>query len=144
MAPLLTGVVIVTHGSHGTEMLRAAQVIVGELPQVSVVTIGPGETVERAGVRIEAATYTVDGGLGVLFLVDLHGSTPANICLSLLDGAHNVEVLCGLNMAMLIKLATCERKDGPRALAELLKQTGRRSIRLGSELTGRINLETNE
>jgi PTS system mannose-specific IIA component len=119
-------------------MLREAQTIVGTIPQVLALTLTGSDAPEAIMAKLEAASYTVDQGAGVLFLVDLHGSTPSNLCLSLMDGAHNAEVLCGLNMAMLIKLATCERKDGPRELADLLRHTGRRSIRLGSEITGRI------
>jgi mannose PTS system EIIA component len=137
----ITGVVIVTHGKHGAEMLNEAQSIVGPLPQAAVVTVAGPEPIEAVNARLEAACYTMDQGAGVLFLVDLHGSTPSNLCLTLMDGAHDVEVLCGLNMAMLIKLATCERKNGPQELAALLKATGRRSIRLGSEITGRVEAD---
>lgn len=141
MAAAITGVVIVTHGKHGAEMLKEAQSIVGKIPQAAVVTVANKEPVDAVNAKLEAACYTMDQGVGVLFLVDLHGSTPANLCLNLMDGTHDVEVLCGLNMAMLIKLATCDRKDGPQELAELLKATGRRSIRLGSEITGRIQVD---
>ena len=141
MSAAITGVVIVTHGKHGAEMLKEAQSIVGKLPQTAVVTVANKEPVDAVNAKLEAACYTMDSGAGVLFLVDLHGSTPSNLCLQLMDGAHDVEVLCGLNMAMLIKLATCDRKDGPQGLAELLKATGRRSIRLGSEITGRIQVD---
>jgi mannose PTS system EIIA component len=141
VAAAITGVVIVTHGKHGAEMLNEAQSIVGKIPQSAVVTVVNKEPVDAVNANLEAACYTMDQGAGVLFLVDLHGSTPANLCLNLMDGTHDVEVLCGRNMAMLIKLATCERKDGPQELAELLKATGRRSIRLGSEITGRIQVD---
>ncbi|HJZ86406.1 MAG TPA: hypothetical protein VKN99_14595 [Polyangia bacterium] len=137
----MTGVVVVTHGLHGAEMVRDTQAIVGDLPELRVVTVSTTDPPEITNARLETASYEVDSGLGVLFLVDLHGATPSNLCMALMDGAHNVEVLCGLNMAMLLKLATCERKDGPRDLAELLLQTGRRSIRLGSEITGRLHIE---
>jgi len=136
-----TGVVLVTHGRHGAEMLKEAEAIVGKLPDTKVVTVTTTDPPETTNARLQAARHQVDSGLGVLFLVDLHGSTPSNLAMAFMDGTQEIEVLCGLNMAMLIKLATCIRKEGPRDLAELLKQTGRRSIRLGSEITGRLNIE---
>jgi len=140
----MTGVVLVTHGRHGAEMLKEAEAIVGKLPDTRVVTVTATDPPEVTNAKLQTARYEVDSGRGVLFLVDLHGSTPSNLAMGFMDGAYEVEVLCGLNMAMLIKLATCMRKEGPRDLAELLKQTGRRSIRLGSEITGRINIEDYE
>src|SRR5262249_55560013 len=128
----------------GAEMLREAEAIVGELEATKAVTVVASDPPERTNARLETAAYEVDAGAGVLFLVDLHGSTPANLCLAFMDGAHNVEGVCGLNMAMLIKLATAERRGGPQDLAELLRSTGRRSIRLGSEITGRIRVDERE
>jgi PTS system mannose-specific IIA component len=119
-------------------MLKAAQGIVGEIPRTRAMSAVNSDAPDVTSAKIEEAFAAVNGGAGVLFLVDLHGSTPANLCLNFMDGSHEVEVLCGLNMAMLIKLATCDRRGGPRDLAELLQATGRRSIRLGSEITGRF------
>src|SRR5262245_50584410 len=98
-------------------MLKEAEAIVGKIPRAAAVTVTSSESVDKVNAKLEAACYTMDQGAGVLFIVDLHGSTPANLCLNLMDGAHDVEVLCGLNMAMLIKLATADRRNGPQELA---------------------------
>ena len=137
----ITGVVIVTHGNHGAEMLNEAQSIVGELPSVRVVSVSMSDPPDVTNARLNVASCEVEAGQGILFLVDLYGATPANLCMAFMDGSREVEVLCGLNMAMLIKLATSERGEGPHDLADLLMNTGRRSIRLGREVTGRVAVD---
>ena len=75
-------------------------------------------------------------------LVDVHGSTPFHASMTMLDGTRAAEVLCGVNLPMLIKLANFDRSNGPPiVLAEELRDSGRRSIRLGSELTGKVAVE---
>jgi mannose/fructose-specific phosphotransferase system component IIA len=96
--------------------------------------------------RIGAACDEVEKGEGggVLLLVDLQGSSPYQAAMAMLDGTRRAEVLCGVNLAMLMKLATLDRRElRPAELAELLREAGRRSIRLGSELTGRLPLGEN-
>ncbi|MEP6654248.1 MAG: hypothetical protein ABJA82_12865, partial [Myxococcales bacterium] len=95
--------------------------------------------------RIERACDQVDAGAGVVLLVDLQGSSPYQACMAMMDGSRAAEVVCGVNLAMLLKLATIDRCDPrPSELAHLLREVGRRSIRLGSELTGRISFEEME
>ena len=131
-----TGVVIVTHGDHGLEMLAAASAIVGEIPQVNVVPVTNTDKPELVHAKIRAAAASVDDGGGVLFAVDLHGSTPYRICDAFASAQVDAEIVSGLNLPMLIKLATCPRDSGPRALAELMKETGRRSIQVGCDMPG--------
>ena len=131
-----TGVVIVTHGAHGLEMLMAASAIVGEIPQINVVPVANTDKPELVHAKVRAAASAVDEGAGVLFAVDLHGSTPYRICDAFATAQMEAEIVSGLNLAMLIKLATCPRENGPRALAELLKETGRRSIQIGCDMPG--------
>jgi mannose/fructose-specific phosphotransferase system component IIA len=96
------------------------------------------ETLER----IAGACEKADQGSGVVLLVDLQGSSPYQACMAMMDGSRQAEVVCGVNLAMLLKAATVDRCDlRPVELAELLRDVGRRSIRLGSELTGRVSLE---
>ena len=78
-------------------------------------------------------------------MVDVHGSSPFHACLSMLDGTRPVEIVCGVNLPMLIKLATVDRRgQRPVEMAEIIKEVGKRSIRLGSELTGKIPLPREE
>ena len=94
-----------------------------------------GETVRRVAYACDG----VDTGAGVLILVDVHGSSEFQACLAMVDGTRPVEIVCGVNLPMLIKLATVNRrKERLAEIANLLKEVGKRSIRLGSELTGKI------
>jgi mannose/fructose-specific phosphotransferase system component IIA len=73
--------------------------------------------------------------------VDVHGSSEFQACLAMVDGSRPIEIVCGVNLPMLIKLATIDRERlRPPEMAELVKEVGKRSIRLGSELTGKIAL----
>jgi PTS system mannose-specific IIA component len=89
--------------------------------------------------RVSQACTEVDDGNGVLIMVDVYGSTPFHVAMSMLDGTGAAEVLCGVNLPMLLKLATLDRtRLTPAQMALELCECGRRSIRIGSELTGKI------
>lgn len=136
------GVVVVTHDQAAVALVAAAFAIVGELPAVTAVCVGVGESFAKIVEKISRACDEVDQGAGVLLLVDVHGSTPFHASMSMLDGTRPAEVLCGVNLPMLIKLATVNRRMiPPPILADELREAGRRSIRLGSELTGKVAIE---
>ncbi|MBP8273472.1 MAG: PTS sugar transporter subunit IIA, partial [Acidobacteria bacterium] len=101
---LSVGVVVISHGQFATELLNAAEMIVGDLPTFTAVSIGWHDDVTVARVAIEQAIAKVDRGRGVLLLTDMFGGTPSNLGLSFLD-AGRIEVLTGANLPMLIKLA---------------------------------------
>jgi mannose PTS system EIIA component len=133
------GVVVVTHDQAAVALVAAAFAIVGELPAVTAVCVGVGESFAKIVEKISRACEEVDQGAGVLLLVDVHGSSPFHAAMSMLDGTRPAEVLCGVNLPMLIKMATIDRRiHPPPLLAEELREAGRRSIRLGSELTGKV------
>jgi PTS system mannose-specific IIA component len=133
------GVVVVTHDQAAVALVAAAFAIVGELPAVTAVCVGMGESFAKIVEKISRACEEVDLGCGVLLLVDVHGSSPFHAAMSMLDGTRPAEVLCGVNLPMLIKMATIDRRHiTPPLLAEELREAGRRSIRLGSELTGKV------
>jgi PTS system mannose-specific IIA component len=137
----LVGLVVVTHGSSAECLLGAAAGLVGELPATASVTVALEDAFDEVVSRVEKACEEVDAGVGILILVDLHGSSPFQACLSMLDGTRPAEIVCGLNLPMLLKLATVDRRElRPAELATVLKDVGRRSIRLGSELTGKVAL----
>jgi mannose PTS system EIIA component len=124
----------VTHGCVCGDLVSAAETIVGNLDDVVSVPTELREDPFSIQHRVAEAVAAADRGGGVLILTDLHGSTPANACIAQL-GRHGVEVLFGVNLPMLIKLSTCDRQSlRPQQLGELLRDTGRRSIRLGSEM----------
>jgi PTS system mannose-specific IIA component len=138
----LVGVVVVTHGGAGQCLLAAAGTIVGPLESAEAVSVAMEDPFEEVIRRVEQACTDVDHRAGVVILVDIHGSSPFQACLAMLDGTRPIEIVCGVNLPMLLKLATVDRRDlRPYELAELLRDVGRRSIRLGSELTGKIALQ---
>lgn len=138
----MVGLVVVTHGGAADSLLEAVAGILGALPAAVAVSVSMNETFDETLERVGRACDQVDGGAGVVILVDLQGSSPYQACMAMLDGSRPAEVVCGVNLAMLLKLATIDRcAPRPSELAQQLREVGRRSIRLGSELTGRVSFE---
>jgi len=127
------GVVIVTHYRLGNEFLQALRLIVPDAPEFHAVAIEPTQSVEEMRSRIAAALESADRGEGVLVLTDMFGGTPSNISLSFLS-EHHVEVVTGVNLPMLIKLATLSESKSLEDLAAFIKQYGQRNISVASEL----------
>jgi mannose/fructose-specific phosphotransferase system component IIA len=119
-----TGVVVVSHGNAAVSMVEAAERLVGSLG-VGTVAVSVGDVRADIEHRIEVAVDALHAD-EVLFLVDLEGSTPFNLCCRRCGGASYV--LSGMNLAMLFKLATADRVHGAAALAEELRATGVKSI----------------
>jgi PTS system mannose-specific IIA component len=128
----MIGIVIVTHGELGTELLRTAQEIVGKFPSVETVSIQASEQIEKARKKIESALHRVNDGSGVLILTDLFGGTPSNLVLSYLE-AGRFEVVTGVNLPMLMKLPSLREERDLRALADNLAKYGQRNILVASE-----------
>src|SRR6476469_1725494 len=100
----MIGVVVVTHGQLATELVNAAEMIVGDLPQFAAVSIGWHDEVNDAREDIAQAIERVRADGGVLLLTDMFGGTPSNLGLTFLE-TDKVEVITGVNLPMLIKLA---------------------------------------
>jgi mannose/fructose-specific phosphotransferase system component IIA len=129
-----TGVVVVAHGDSGSSMLDAAERMVGKL-NVHAISVRVGEPRESIESRLDTACEQL-ASEEVLFLVDLEGSTPFNLCCR---RCHKKSVvLSGINLPMLFKLATADRQHGALGLAEELRATGVKSIhiRVGQEGSG--------
>jgi PTS system mannose-specific IIA component len=129
----MTGVVIVTHYRLGEEFLQALRLIVPDAPSVQAVSVDPKQSVDEMREAIAQALRRADTGDGVLVLTDMFGGTPSNISLSFLE-EHRVEVVTGLNLPMLIKLATMTEKKPLEELAAFIKEYGQRNIRVASEI----------
>jgi PTS system mannose-specific IIA component len=129
----MVGLVLATHGGLAEELLRTAEGIVGPLEQCEAVSIGVGASMEEQQARLGAAVKRCDSGDGVLVLTDMFGGTPANLALTFLD--EKIEVVTGVNLPMILKLATA-RADalGVRETAELITAYGQKNITLASEL----------
>jgi PTS system mannose-specific IIA component len=128
------GVVVVTHGQLATELLHAAEAIVGDLPRFAAVSIGWHDDTDDAREEIRQAIARVQEESGVLLLTDMFGGTPSNLGLSFVE-PDRVEVVTGVNLPMLIKLSSL-RPAGPELLevARELRETGRNAIHVASDL----------
>jgi mannose PTS system EIIA component len=132
------GVVVVTHGQLATELVNSAEMIVGDLPNFAAVSIGWHDDVDRArediGLAI-ARVQTSAGGdepAGVLVLTDMFGGTPANLAVTFVTP--QVEVVTGVNLPMLLKLARPQKQTELAALAREMREHGRNAIWVASEL----------
>lgn len=121
------GGVIVSHGQVATELLAAAETVVGELSHIAAVSIGWHDDVEAAKNEIERAIKNVSQGNGVVVLTDMFGGTPTNISAMFLKEGE-VEIVTGVNLPMVIKLAS-NTKDIPLIeLAREIEEQGKQSI----------------
>jgi PTS system mannose-specific IIA component len=127
------GVVIVTHYQIGAEFLHALRLIVPNAPDFLSVSIDPKQSVDEMREMIENSLKRADSGSGVLVLTDMFGGTPSNISLSFVEEA-GVEVVTGLNLPMLIKLATLTEEKTLEELATFIKSYGQRNISVASEI----------
>jgi PTS system mannose-specific IIA component len=131
----LIGIIAVSHCELAKEMVRVAELIVGPLSACKAVSFLHDQPVEEMIGQLRDAIDEVDQGRGVLILTDLFGGTPANISLSFLGP--KVEVVCGINLPMLIKLAGSRKDLDLGELALVVKDYGRRHISLASEVLAR-------
>ena len=129
----MIGVVVVTHGQLATELVNAAETIVGDMPGFAAVSIGWHEDTEDARHEIEQAITRVNKGGGVLILTDMFGGTPSNLAMSFLAQG-SVEVITGVNLPMLIKLASIRASGSLVETARQLREHGRNQIWVASDL----------
>jgi PTS system mannose-specific IIA component len=123
----MIGVVLVSHGDLASELLRAAEIIAGKIENTVTVDISPKMGMEEIHTGVEAAIRTVDAGKGVLLLIDMFGGTPSNIGLSFL-ATHQVEVVTGVNLPMMVKLPVARQAMSLPELAKYLLEYGQRNI----------------
>ena len=129
----MIGVVVVTHGQLATELLNAAEMIVGDLPQFTAVSIGWHDDVNDAREDIAQAIDRVRGDGGVLLLTDMFGGTPSNLGMTFLE-TDRLEVITGVNLPMLIKLAGLAKTSELLAVAREMREHGRNAIWVASDL----------
>jgi PTS system mannose-specific IIA component len=129
----MIGGVIVTHGQLANELVSAAEMIVGEIHHIIAVSIGWHDEVDIAREEIERAIQQVDSGGGVLLLTDMFGGTPTNIAASFL-GQAPVEVVTGVNLPMVIKLAVQGKDESLAELARRVRDEGQQQIHLAGDI----------
>ena len=127
----MIGLVIVTHGRLALEFVQAMEHVVG--PQVGVVSvcIGPDDDMEQRRRDILQAAAQVDTGGGVILLTDMFGGTPSNLAISVMEQTR-AEVIAGLNLPMLIKLASVRGRDSLEACVAHAQEVGRKYISVAS------------
>jgi PTS system mannose-specific IIA component len=121
------GGVIVSHGKIANEFLAAAQTVVGDLDHIAAVSIGWNDDVEAAKDEIDRAIKKVSQGNGVLLLTDMFGGTPTNISAMFIK-ANEVEIVTGVNLPMVIKLASQNHETSLTNLAREVEEQGKQSI----------------
>ena len=126
------GVVIVAHHHLGEEFLKALRLIIPDAPEFHAVAIVPGQPVEEMKAAIGGALKAADAGDGVLVLTDMFGGTPSNISLSFLDD-RRLEVVTGLNLPMLIKLATLQEEKSLTDLDMYIRRRIEEAVRAGKQ-----------
>jgi mannose PTS system EIIA component len=131
----MIGLVLVTHGRLAEEFLLALEHIVGPQPGVEAIAIGPDDKMENRRADIAAALGRVNTGAGVIILTDMFGGTPSNLAISLLE-IGKVEVVAGLNLPMLVKLARIRKDYTLDKAATAAQDAGRKYINVASQILG--------
>lgn len=129
----MIGMVLVTHGRLAEEFIAATEHVVGAQQNIQAVCIGPDDDMEQRRLEIIDAVKTVDAGDGVVLLTDMFGGTPSNLAISIMDDS-KVEVLAGVNLPMLVKLASIR---GDMAMADAVahaSEAGRKYISVASQI----------
>ncbi len=120
----MIGIVVVTHGQLARELVSAAEMIIGDIPNVIAVSIGWHDNPDDAQTEIEAAISKADSGKGTVVLTDMFGGTPSNLSLTLLEKG-KVEVVTGVNLPMLIRLASLREEEEGDDLSKVAFEAAR-------------------
>ena len=129
----MIGIVLVTHGRLANEFVAALEHVVGVQKQLATVSIGPDDDMEQRRLEIVEAVERVDGGDGVVVLTDMFGGTPSNLAISIMDKSQ-VEVIAGVNLPMLIKLAGIRTELPIAEAVDAAREAGRKYINVASAL----------
>lgn len=130
----MIGLVIVTHGKLADELAAAMQHVVGAQAQLETVCIGPEDDMEQRRQDIQDAIKKTNAGKGVIVSTDLFGGTPSNLSISLMDVKNGIEVIAGVNLPMLIKLAAVRATEPVGKAVLSARDAGRKYINVASEL----------
>ncbi|WP_324739745.1 PTS sugar transporter subunit IIA [Tsuneonella sp. CC-YZS046] len=131
----MIGMILVTHGHLAEEFVQAMEHVVGKQEAVITVCIGPNDDMERRRNEIRDAIAKVDSGEGAIILTDLFGGTPSNLAISLMQ-AGKVEVIAGINLPMLIRLAGARKTMDIKEAIVAAREAGRNYITIASEFLG--------
>lgn len=131
----MIGLVLVTHGNLAEEFISAMQHVVGKQDNIAAVCIGPEDDMEVRRSEILAKVEEVNCGDGVVVLTDMFGGTPSNLAISIMDRAP-VEIIAGVNLPMLIKIASLRKDKKLKETVEGAQEAGKKYINIASQLLG--------
>jgi PTS system mannose-specific IIA component len=131
----MIGLILVTHGRLAETFIEAMEHVVGPQTHIATICIGPNDDMEQRRAQIAEAVTAVDQGSGTIILTDLFGGTPSNLAISLLE-AGRVEVIAGINLPMLIRLASARKAMNVTAAVATAQEAGRNYITIASEFLG--------
>lgn len=129
----MIGMVVVTHGRLAEEFIAAMEHVVGPQSALQAVSIGPDDDMEQRRQDILDAVSQVDEGSGVILLTDMFGGTPSNLAISIMDST-NVEVIAGINLPMLIKLASVRAECSMDEAVTAAQESGKKYINVASHV----------
>jgi mannose PTS system EIIA component len=133
----MIGLILVTHGGLAEEFVAATEHVVGPQPNMQAISIGPDDDIEQRRRDILAAVEAVDDGSGVILLTDMFGGTPSNLAISIMNQGR-VEIIAGVNLPMLIKLASVRETESLEEAVASAQEAGRKYINVASRL---LNVE---
>ena len=130
---LMIGIVLVTHGRLADELRSALEHVVGTQSQIEAIAIGPDDDITQRREQIIKSVHDVDTGEGVVVLTDMFGCTPSNLAISVMERGR-IEVLAGVNLPMLVKLASIRRDASLDTAVQQAQDAGRKYINVASRL----------
>jgi len=128
----MIGLVVVTHGGLARELLKAAEHVCGPQAQTEIVCVEPDDDLQTRTQDIKEAAARVDTGAGTIVLTDIYGSTPCNAAIAAVNGGVD-QVIAGVNVPMLIKLASARTNDNMKTAVSAAKTAGQKYICVSSE-----------
>lgn len=134
----MIGIVVVSHGKLARELVAATEHVVGEQDRFRSISIEVEDDIEARRDQIRETAKSCDNGKGVIILTDMFGGTPSNLAMSVMNTG-NVEVLSGVNLPMLIKLAEVRGELALKEAAKVAAEAGRKYINIASELLAKSN-----
>ena len=129
------GIVIVTHGNLGAELLKVLEHVVGHQEKIEVVSIGPEDDMEETRLNILKSVNDVNCGKGVIVLTDMFGGTPSNLAISIMESS-KIDVIAGINLPMLVKLTSIRSTLTFTEAVDQAKEAGQKYIMTASQILG--------
>jgi len=129
----MVGLIVITHCQIAEELVKAAELILGDIPACVPIGIAADEKLEKIAERVETALSKVNESEGVIILTDLFGGTPSNVSLSFLQ-EQKVEVVSGVNLPMLLKISVSRQGKNLKEIIRIARDAGRKNISVASEI----------